>query len=106
MAGQRVEPHPFEITAVDDAVLRAVYSLPFLTADQLLKLRYSNGSLTYARDRLKRLFEAGYLQRCHAPSHTPRGKAPFAYRLSRKGVLYCQQQGLDAATIPHRAKEA
>jgi hypothetical protein len=57
----------------------------FLTANQLTRLLYAPGSRSYAQARLKRLADAGYLQRVFLPRPTRTGSAPLVYTLARKG---------------------
>jgi protein involved in plasmid replication-relaxation len=76
----------------DDLILRAVYDLHFLTAEQLCSLYFSSGSLTHVREILKNLSDGGYLQRLKMPSSQD-GVKPFVYTLARLGVRYLKAAG-------------
>jgi hypothetical protein len=77
----------------DDLVLRAIYDLHFLTAEQVCRLYFRfPSSLTHVREILKALSDAGYLQRLKMPSSQD-GVKPFVYTLARAGVRYLKQAG-------------
>src|SRR4051812_4663718 len=78
-------------------ILEAVGTYHYLTADQLARLLFSPGSLTYVRDHLKELFHAGYLSRLFPPTLAPRGAHKAVYALDRRGYLYLKAQGLEPA---------
>lgn len=60
----------------------------FLTAEQLTRLLYAAGSLTYTKARLKRLVDVAFCERYKQPRRTERGNLPYIYRLSRRGVAF------------------
>src|SRR5438876_12325182 len=72
------------LTAVDYEILDLIHTYHFLTVAQLVRLRYSSGSETTAQDRLKRLFDAGYLLRRKLP-HVGTGNTEYLYYLSHIG---------------------
>lgn len=86
----------------DDALLRAVDTYTYLTAEQVCRLYYSPGSLEYVRRQLKRLAEDDYLQRLRLPATGP-GNQPFVYRLARHGFAYLAAAGV---AIPSRFRPA
>lgn len=72
------------LTAVDYEILRLVHDYHFLTVSQVTRLRYSAGSETTCQDRLKRLFNAGFLDRVQLP-HVGTGNTQYLYTLSTLG---------------------
>lgn len=83
---------PFALSRRDDAFLRAVATYHFLTAEQLTRLLFRPGSLAYVRAKLKRLADAGYLDRLHLPTATA-GNAPFVFSLAAPGIGYLTETG-------------
>src|SRR5687767_15064897 len=81
------------ITASDDAILDAIGRYYFLTSEQVCRLLFSQGSLTYVRARLKLLAERRYCARLFLPRPSPYGSAPSVFSLSRKGLGYLQSCG-------------
>jgi hypothetical protein len=80
------------LTAVDYEILRFVHQYHFLTVSQVTRLRYSAGSETTCQDRLKRLFDAGYLSRRKLP-HVGTGNTDYLYYLSTRGQKELQAIG-------------
>lgn len=76
-------------------ILEAVGRYHYLSADQLARLLFSPGSLTYVRDHLKELFHARYLSRLFPPTLAPRGAHKAVYTLDRRGYAYLKGQGLE-----------
>src|SRR5690349_9636729 len=72
---------PFELKPFHYDILRQVREYHFLTVWQLVKLRYSDGSLTRARVVLLELYEAGYLDRRALP-HVGTGQPTYIYALA------------------------
>lgn len=93
MAGVDESRKPFVLSSVDHELLLVVSELHYLTAEQILRLRYSRASLTYVRSRLKRLADNDFLQRTWAVRPTPFGKPPTVYRLGRAGISYLKEAG-------------
>src|ERR1700730_2121113 len=79
----------------DEAILFALYRYHYATAEQLLGLLYSDGSLTGLQTRLKKLVEqADVLQRVEAyPRAYRAGASPYVYCLARRGVNYLGEHG-------------
>lgn len=80
------------LTAVDYEILKLCYEYHFLTVSQVTKLRYSSGSYSTCQDRLKRLFQAGVLDRLQLP-HIGSGNTEFLYTLSTKGFRELEPLG-------------
>ncbi len=64
----------------------------FLTAELLVNIHFSKGSLTRAQTKLKLLAETGYLSRRRLP-HIGVGNPEYIYYLATKGQRYLQEQG-------------
>src|SRR5215208_1148325 len=80
------------LAAAEEPILEAFARYFYLTAEQLRRLLYGEGSLRYAQDRLKSLMEAGYLLGVERP---PRrfGKAARIYTLHTPGRNLVLQMG-------------
>jgi hypothetical protein len=91
-AEKKPKEKPYEVTPLDYQILLYVREYHFLTAWQLVKLHYSNGSLTRARVLLLRLYDAGYLDRRALP-HVGAGQPTYIYALGTKGINYLKEQG-------------
>ncbi|TAK30920.1 MAG: hypothetical protein EPO21_18440 [Chloroflexota bacterium] len=86
---RRAEGYPqIRIGRPEQLILCALGRFHFLSAPQLTRLLFSQGSLTYTREHLKRLFHAGYVQRLFLPTPTPSGSSPAIYALDKKGFGY------------------
>jgi Replication-relaxation len=81
------------IGAADHAILAAVARFEYMTAAQVCRRLYSGGSLTYARARLSRLAQAGYLHCSNMPKASPVGSTPRVYTLGPKGRTYLAGHG-------------
>jgi hypothetical protein len=89
------------VTPADEELLRVLCLYSLLTIEQVTRLLYSPGSLRFVGARLRRLAEAGYLQRQRLPT-TTLGGAPWLYSLARKGASYLARTSyLDPADIRH-----
>lgn len=77
------------VTAADRSVLEAMRRFHFLTAEQTTRALYARGSLTYVRARLKRLADAGHLQRLYLPRAMRGGSSAIVYTLTPKGQAAC-----------------
>jgi hypothetical protein len=88
-------PSAAGLTPAQDGVLRVLSRYHYLTAQQVLRLRYSGGSLTYVQTLLKHMVEEGYCQRIWLPRACQFGSAPSVYRLASKGIRYLQANGLE-----------
>jgi len=85
------------LTAVDYDILKLTHEYHFLTVSQVTRLRYSSGSETTCQDRLKRLFNAGVLDRVQLP-HVGTGNTEYLYTLSTKGRKELQPFGISNFT--------
>lgn len=88
----------------EDGILQALGRYHFLTGQQLCRLLYSPGSLTYVYDRLKRLTDAAYTLRLFLPRPTRSGSAPSVYTYARRGYKYLQEHSLDLPPRFHAAE--
>lgn len=77
----------------DELLLLAINRYFYLTASQVTRLLYAPTSHTYAQARLKRLADAGCLQRHFLPRPTRTGSAPLVYSLARRGFNALTQWG-------------
>jgi hypothetical protein len=92
---------PFAITHVYDILLRGdpegipigLYHLHIATAEQLCRLHYSPKTLKTIKARLCLLLEKGYVQFVERP--TRRGRSPYYYALSQKGMDFVAQLGYE-----------
>src|SRR5215211_9044072 len=80
------------LAAAEEPILEAFARYFYLTAEQLRRLLYSQGSLRYAQDRLKSLMEAGYLLGVERPP-SRHGKASRIYTLHTPGRNLVLQMG-------------
>jgi hypothetical protein len=80
---------PFFIGAAEHSILLALGVYHYLRANQLCRLLYAKGSLSYVYEKLRNLVEAGYLLRTLTPSRNRTGSAPFIYTYACKGYTYC-----------------
>lgn len=82
---------PCVVQPRDVAILRDVWRLRFLTAAQLLALWWPAGAAWPGQRRLRKLHEAGYLERFRPLAR--RGSFPWTYQLGRAGHQLLQQEG-------------
>src|SRR5690242_9477793 len=73
-------PKSFKLSMKDDDILAAFIRFHYLTAEQVTRLLFSPGSLTYVKARLKLLADNEYLQRVYHVEKKP-GKARYVYHL-------------------------
>ncbi|HLZ25389.1 MAG TPA: replication-relaxation family protein [Ktedonobacterales bacterium] len=78
------------------AILEAVALYALMSADQVCRLFFSYpGSLRYAQDTLKRLYEQdGLLLRSFVPKTTIGGRARYTWRLSTAGRRFLNARGI------------
>src|SRR5258708_26368884 len=86
---------PYIPSPLDYQILQYVRAYHFLTVWQLVKLHYSDGSLTRARVLLLRLHETGYLDRRALP-HVGLGQTTYIFELATKRINYLTDQGFSA----------
>ena len=91
--GKTKQKKPYQLTAVDYEILQRVREYHFLTAEQIVTLRYSKNSLPTAQIRLKALSDAKYLERRKLPSIEP-GNTEYIYFLSTKGQHELEAAGM------------
>lgn len=78
------------LTKRDDAILHAMATYQYLSADQVRRLGgYSHGSLDAVRKQLKQLVEDSYVLRMRLPRASA-GNAPWVYGLDRLGSAYLE----------------
>src|SRR5579862_7893101 len=82
-----------EIGLTDHRILDALRRYRFLSSEQVCRLFFSAGSLTYVRERLRRLCQAGFCARSFLPRPTQHGSAPSVFTLAKKGLNYLESQG-------------
>ena len=85
------------IGQTEHKLLTALLFYHLLTAEQLCRLYFARGSLTYVQTLLKRLADAGYVHRIVRKT-TRYGSAPLVYTLARKGLRYLEQAGVEVPT--------
>ncbi len=78
---------PFVLSLRDHHYLQAIFAHRGLTVEQLTRLLYKPGSLTYVRVKAKELVQEKYLSRLHFPTVSP-GASPFVYTLGTRGLRY------------------
>ncbi len=90
----------YTLTSVDYEILQLVREYHFITAEQLVRLRYSKNSLPTAQIRLQTLSGnnpkipcSNYLDRRHMP-HIGTGNTDYIYYLSTKGQHELQDTGM------------
>lgn len=91
------------IAPADLRVLAVVGRFVYLTARQVARRLYAETSLSYAQARLKRLADAGYLERRFLPRPARTGSAPIVYAVSRQGTRALAACGQPHATAPRPA---
>ena len=74
---------PCAVQPRDVAIMRDVWRYKFLTAPQLLELWWPAASACQGRRRLRKLFDAGYLERFRPLAR--RGSYPWTYHLGAEG---------------------
>jgi hypothetical protein len=107
MTEQRTKPNaePFRILPSHERVLHALVRYDRLTAEQVRRLLYGKGSLTYAQPLLKTLFEHGYLYRVAVGRPGPEGSGPYVYTLDRRGRALLQSLGVDVSRRLRQSEE-
>src|SRR5215211_7884593 len=92
------------LAAADEPILEALARYFYLTAEQLRRLLYGDGSLRYAQDRLKSLMEAGYVLGVGRPP-SRHGKAARIYTLHTPGRNAVLQMGYVGVPPRYRPSE-
>lgn len=94
---------PFRVLPSHERVLEALGRYDRLTAEQLRRLLFGDGSLTYVQTKLKELAEADYVLRVPVGRPVPHGSGPYVYSLDRRGRAYLATLGMD---IPQRLRQS
>jgi hypothetical protein len=87
---------PCAVQPRDVAIVRDVWRYKFLTAPQLLELWWPDGVAWPGQRRLRKLFDAGYLERFRPLAR--RGSYPWTYHLGEAGHRLLQHAGLITPT--------
>ena len=96
-------PPQFLLTPRDIRILRHVYSMRFLTQDQIGRLEFSPSSVSSCKRRLTLLYHGGYLDRVFVPVGAVCGFGRGAYCLDSKGAaLLAREDGLTPAELDWR----
>jgi hypothetical protein len=90
--GRRDALVPCAVQPRDVAIVRDVWRYKFLTAPQLLELWWPDAVAWPGQRRLRRLFDAGYLERFRPLAR--RGSYPWTYHLGHAGHQLLQRGGL------------
>ena len=90
--------HQFAPKPLHDILLQSIHAYYFLTIEQLTRLNYSTNSLTYVREKVKELVDAGFLIRCFVPRATQAGATPSILFLAKRGINYLQ---VHVTTLPN-----
>jgi len=93
---KRIQKKPLVISPKDEAILRVFVTYRGLTAEQVTRLLYSSGSLTYVRVKLLELVGEKYLTRFQYPTVSS-GTTPFVYTLGPSGIRYLTAIGMELA---------
>lgn len=94
-------PKPNRLPLPADApILAALGRYGYLTADQVRRLRYGPGVITYVRGRLRRLVDAGLVARLEQPHFGPAGSAPGVFRLTGRGRRFARALGVNPVRLP------
>ena len=83
---------PCALQPRDVAILHDVWRYKFLTAHQIIELWWHGCTARAAQRRLRKLFDAGYLERFRPI--TRRGSFPWTYHLGHEGHRLLQHHGL------------
>lgn len=84
---------PFIITGVYDLLLQGVNAHFLITAEQLNRLYYKQGTITTVKERLKELVDNKYLD--YLQLLTRNGSGAYVYFLAAKGRKYLHEAGFD-----------
>ena len=91
---QRVAGYPeIWIGRPKQLILEALGRFHYLTAPQIARLAFSPTSLSYVRQHLSELYQAGYVNRLYLPVTRPCGSPLAVYCLDRKGLAYLRRSG-------------
>ena len=82
-------------TKPEDAILKSLFTYPYIISKQITSLLYSQGSYRTVLKFLKKLTINEYLLRKPLPSQVLRGSVPYVYWLSAPGRRYLESLGYD-----------
>lgn len=82
------------IQPCDERLLRSLHRFHYLSSQQLCRLTYSRGSLTYVQSKLLKLTRYGFVQRTWLPRRINHGSSPAIYSLARKGMNHLKRLGV------------
>lgn len=94
---------PLQVLPGHLRMLEALNRYDRLTAEQLRRLHFGAGSLTYVQAKLKELADAGCVLRVPMGRPTPHGSGPYVYSLDRRGRASLASLGRD---IPARLRQS
>lgn len=100
-------PRPFALQPRDRQLLQSVYRHRYLLAEHVHRLHFSDCTLRVAQQRLRRLWEHGYLNRLQVPLQHNAGvnMSPPLYCLARLGAQVVGSDiGIAWHRIPHTPK--
>lgn len=98
-------PRPMRLTDRDRAVVKAVNDFRVMRQDQVQRLLFP--SRNTAQDRLRRLWEHGYLKRLWLPSTGGIQTSPILYALDRRGAdLLKREFGYDQSRLRWSPRKA
>lgn len=89
------------VSLAEQRVLQILARYHYLTAQQLLRLAYASGSLSYVQAKLKHLSDAGYLERLFLPRPSRTGSAPLVYCPTRRTLALLERLGIE---VPQRSR--
>ena len=104
---QRAEEYPQKrFTLRDGRVLNWIYEMRFLSREQIQRLEFSPQSDRYCRDRLRWLFDAGYLDRRRLDLNTGFGANRPIYCLGARGAEWIAlDQKMDPSELDWKPRD-
>jgi len=81
-------------------ILTALATYHYLTAEQVRRLHFGAGVITYVRSRLKRLCDAKLLIRLEQPHYARTGSAPNVFRLAARGYRFLEKLHVPTTRLP------
>ena len=104
---QRVTNHPQKfLTPRDGRILHWVYEMRLLSREQIQRLEFDSGSARYCRERLRGLYDAGYLERRRLDLRTGFGANMPVYCLDRAGAQWIAlDQKMDPSELDWRPRD-
>ncbi len=87
-------------TPADVPILTSLARYHYLTAEQLRRLHYGLGVITYVRARLKSLVDAKLVTRLAQPHYARTGSSPNVFRLATRGYRFLEELGVPTHHLP------